>query len=209
MKRYIPLLITLISSSIYATLPQDSRRAGGIAIIPLEENSPDLFFEQKPILTTQEAGKKYAILGIPLSASTGNLTLSNNMHITVQPHQYVEQHITLQAQKYVDPNPAELARYQQEAQEQHAIYTSFTPSQFSTLPKFIVPTQGKFTQSFGKKRFFNGEARAPHSGLDIPAPIGQTVVAPASGTVVKTANYFFNGNTVLIDHGQGDRKSVV
>ncbi len=56
---------------------------------------------------------------------------------------------------------------------------------------------------FGRKRFFNGEERAPHSGLDIPAPIGQKVVAPADGVVVQTGHYFFNGQTVLIDHGQG------
>ena len=43
----------------------------------------------------------------------------------------------------------------------------------------------------------------PHSGLDIPAPIGQKVVAPADGIVVQTGDYFFNGKTVLIDHGQG------
>lgn len=50
--------------------------------------------------------------------------------------------------------------------------------------------------------FFNGEERAPHSGLDIPAPVGQKVIAPADGIVVQTGNYFFNGNTIMIDHGQ-------
>lgn len=46
------------------------------------------------------------------------------------------------------------------------------------------------------------EERAPHSGLDIPAPVGQKVIAPADGIVVQTGNYFFNGNTIMIDHGQ-------
>lgn len=75
--------------------------------------------------------------------------------------------------------------------------------QGTKFPSFIPPTAGKFSNSFGRKRFFNNEERAPHSGLDIPAPIGQKVVAPADGIVVQTGNYFFNGKTVLIDHGQG------
>ena len=75
--------------------------------------------------------------------------------------------------------------------------------QGTKFPSFIPPTAGKFSNSFGRKRFFNNEERAPHSGLDIPAPIGQKVVAPADGIVVQTGDYFFNGKTVLIDHGQG------
>lgn len=75
--------------------------------------------------------------------------------------------------------------------------------QGTKFPSFIPPKAGKFINSFGRKRFFNNEERAPHSGLDIPAPIGQKVVAPADGIVVQTGDYFFNGKTVLIDHGQG------
>ena len=75
--------------------------------------------------------------------------------------------------------------------------------QGTKFPSFIPTTAGKFSNSFGRKRFFNNEERAPHSGLDIPAPIGQKVVAPADGIVVQTGDYFFNGKTVLIDHGQG------
>ena len=66
----------------------------------------------------------------------------------------------------------------QEAKQQNDIYSSFTASSWQSMPHFIAPTSGKFSNSFGRKRFFNGEERAPHSGLDIPAPIGQKVIAP-------------------------------
>jgi len=69
--------------------------------------------------------------------------------------------------------------------------------------KFIAPVKGKKSSSFGLKRFFNKQARRPHSGMDIAAPQGTEIVAPAPGTVIESGNFFFNGNSVFIDHGQG------
>ncbi|MFT6624573.1 MAG: murein DD-endopeptidase MepM/ murein hydrolase activator NlpD, partial [Cycloclasticus sp.] len=68
---------------------------------------------------------------------------------------------------------------------------------------FILPANGRLSSPFGLKRFFNQQARNPHSGLDIAAAKGSPIFAPAGGTVIDTGHYFFNGNTVLIDHGQG------
>lgn len=190
----------------FAQLPQDSRRVGGIAVIPLSANINQVFYQHKPVLISQENGKRYAVFGIPLSATLGTLTLNTNstpIQIEVKPYPYAEQRITVKNQDYVNPNQEQLDRYAREAKEQNAIYDSFSASAWTAFPNFIRPTAGKFSNSFGRKRFFNGEARAPHSGLDIPAPVGQKVIAPADGVVVQTGNYFFNGNTVMIDHGQG------
>lgn len=166
------------------------------------------FYEQNPVLITQEQGQRYAVFGIPLSArlALGTFTLTTNttpIQFDIKPYAYAEQRLTVKNQDYVNPNQERLDRYAREAKEQNDIYTSFNPSIWTTFPSFIPPTAGKFSNSFGRKRFFNNEERAPHSGLDIPAPIGQKVVAPADGIVVQTGDYFFNGKTVLIDHGQG------
>ncbi|EFF82250.1 peptidase, M23 family [Acinetobacter haemolyticus ATCC 19194] len=192
--------------SAFAQLPQDSRRAGGIAVIPLTAETTEVFYQQKPVLITQEGTQRYAVLGIPLSTPVGQLQLTTNskpIQIEIRPYKYAEQRLTIKNQDYVNPSQAQLDRYAQEAKEQNSVYESFTTSTWKNIPNFIRPTAGKFSNSFGRKRFFNGEERAPHSGLDIPAPVGQKVVAPADGIVVQTGDYFFNGKTVLIDHGQG------
>ncbi len=69
--------------------------------------------------------------------------------------------------------------------------------------KFIKPAQGPYSSSFGLRRFFNKQPRNPHSGLDIAAEKGTPIIAPAAGVVINTGDYFFNGKTIFLDHGQG------
>lgn len=200
------VLTAFFSASQLHALPQDSRRAGGIAVIPLESNITEVKYNNQPILITQPNSRNYAIFGIPLSTPVGSIELQTNaqpIRVEIKPYKYAEQRLNVKNNDYVNPNEEQLNRYAVEAKEQNDIYSSFTKAQWTDFPQFIRPTAGKFSNSFGRKRFFNGEERAPHSGLDIPAPVGQKVVAPENGVVVATGNYFFNGNTVLIDHGQG------
>ena len=69
---------------------------------------------------------------------------------------------------------------------------------------FIVPVDGRFSSIFGLRRIYNNQKRIRrHTGLDIAAPVGTLIKSPAKGTVIRTGSYFFTGNTVFIDHGQG------
>ena len=204
-KRILILCGIFTTTQIFA-LPQDSRRAGGIAVIPLAQNVTEVKYNGQPVLLTQPNSQRYAVFGIPLSTPVGTLQLQTNaqpIQIEIQPYKYAQQRLTVKNQDYVNPQQEQLDRYAREAKEQNDIYASFTAAQSADFPHFIRPTAGKFSNSFGRKRFFNGEERAPHSGLDIPAPVGQKVVAPATGVVVGVGDYFFNGKTVLVDHGQG------
>ncbi len=69
---------------------------------------------------------------------------------------------------------------------------------------FVWPVQGPITGVFGSQRVLNGEPRRPHFGVDIAAPAGTPVVAPADGVVViADGDMYYTGGTVLIDHGHG------
>ncbi len=70
------------------------------------------------------------------------------------------------------------------------------------LDGFIWPTKGRISGVYGSQRVLNGEPRRPHFGIDIAAPTGTPVVAPASGTVtLAESDHFFTGGIVIIDHG--------
>lgn len=69
---------------------------------------------------------------------------------------------------------------------------------------FLWPVQGRVSASYGAQRILNGEAKKPHYGVDIAAPTGTPVVAPADGVVTLADTHMhFEGSLVLIDHGQG------
>jgi murein DD-endopeptidase MepM/ murein hydrolase activator NlpD len=66
-------------------------------------------------------------------------------------------------------------------------------------PLAVLPEGGRF----GARRIFNGEPRSPHGGTDFRAATGTTVFAPAAGVVAVSADHYFAGQSVYIDHGDG------
>lgn len=208
------VFLSTLACSVFA-LPEENRVAGGIALIPLPEYAPQevqVFFRDMQVPVIIENNSRTAVIGIPLTMPVGqaNITLTakdfiDSLTFDVVNKDYPEQRITLKDSSKVSPNEEALARYAREAAEQKAVYQTFTPvaPTLASWPYFQLPTKGAFSSPFGLKRFFNGEARDPHSGLDIAAAEGKTVYAPADGTVIQTGDYFFNGRTVMINHGQG------
>ncbi|MES2918573.1 MAG: peptidoglycan DD-metalloendopeptidase family protein [Pseudomonadota bacterium] len=197
-------------------LPAPAPVPGGLAVLPVPEYLPEPLaarFAGLPVFIARDAGARHLVVGIPLATVPGEMAVDivdartqaplETLRFSVQGKAYPEQRITLAADsKHVHPGPEELARYEREAREQQSAYRVFAATA-AAWPAFVPPTAGEPNPSFGRKRFFNGEERQPHLGMDIAAPEGQDVVAPAAGKVLLTGDYFFNGHTVLIDHGQG------
>jgi len=72
------------------------------------------------------------------------------------------------------------------------------------LETFIWPTMGRISGVYGSQRVLNGQARRPHFGVDVAAPTGTNVVAPASGIITLAhKDMFFSGGTIILDHGHG------
>ncbi|MFQ2275431.1 peptidoglycan DD-metalloendopeptidase family protein [Aeromonas hydrophila] len=182
---------------------------GGVAVVALgsEAQAPTARYQGKPVLVVREEGKRWiAIVGIPLKSQPGahQLQVSDGrtLGFTVGTKHYREQHIKLKNSRQVNPLAEDMTRINRELAEQTRAYQTFSPTLPSNL-LFDKPVDGPLSSPFGLRRFFNGEERNPHSGLDFAVGAGTPIKSPAAGKVILIGNYFFNGNTVFVDHGQG------
>ena len=179
---------------------------GGVAILILPgKAAPRATYRGEPVLVRPSAKGWQAVVGIPLSAKAGTDVLEVDgraVPFTIHPKRYPEQRLQLKDQRKVTPNAEDEARILREQALMAPAWKAW-PEGFVPSLRFRQPTPGGLTSSFGLRRVFNGEPRAPHSGLDIKAPAGQAVRAPAAGVVVLTGDFFFSGNAVFLAHGEG------
>ncbi|MFQ6006493.1 MAG: peptidoglycan DD-metalloendopeptidase family protein [Woeseia sp.] len=193
-------------------MPVHAPRPGGLAVITLSadtEATPVVIFENRRALVLRRDGAWVAVIGIPLNQAPGTATASvridgqaiSTIEFDVKPHAYREQRLAV-SRGYVDLSEGQLDRVGRERKIIDAALNNWRDQALSEL-SLIQPVAGRRSSSFGLRRFFNEQPRSPHKGMDIAADTGTPVVAPGDGTVTATGAYFFNGNTVIIDHGQG------
>jgi murein DD-endopeptidase MepM/ murein hydrolase activator NlpD len=192
-------------------LPRIAAVPGGVARLDLgpAPDAPRATVDGRRALVVRDGANWVALVGIGLQAPAGTAVPvqvtdaagSRELAVRVQPKQYATQQLKV-APKHVQLSADDLARHEREREHLRQVLQHWSEGPPATL-RLRTPAPGRRSSSFGLRRVFNGEARNPHNGMDIAAPTGTRVAVAAGGEVIDTGDYFFNGNTVIVDHGQG------
>lgn len=207
------LLLLLPSFALASITVKNTPIPGGIVVFDFESNhsNPKAFYRTIPLYTQRIKDDHWqALLGIPLMQKIGKKSITikdfstRTLEAEIKAYNYKEQHITLKGKKkkYVDPNLAHMDRIKKERPVLAKARLLFSDKILSD-GLFIRPVEGVTTSPFGLKRFYNGQARRGHTGLDYAGATGTPIKAPADGKVILAGKYFFNGNAIFLDHGQG------
>ena len=198
-------------------LPIEQLTPGGIALIDISDSyqpGSKVFFNSKRVKVIQRSTGPVAIVGIPLSASTGVTTLTvrpavssgdqsvSTRNFILQQADYPTEQLTIADTNKVSPNTSSLKRIKQERVAINQALRNWQADEIDHR-QMLMPVAGRLSSEFGHRRIINGQPRKPHSGIDIAAPTGTDVVAPAGGIISAVGHYFFNGATLFIDHGEG------
>ncbi len=202
-----------LSPALALQLPENHAVPGGIAVIKLAggNRAPRAFFKHKPVMViSDDKGIFAALVGLPLTTKPGQQTLevrdasgkTRQVTFTVTHRDYQRQYITLKNKRMVNPEKRDMVRIGKEQKRIRKALANWSPTLPETL-QLDLPVKGPVSSTFGLRRFFNKQPRKPHSGLDLAAAEGTPVKAPSGGRIIDTGKFFFNGNTVFIDHGEG------
>ena len=179
---------------------------GGIYRWSPPAGASDLRFNGRPVLVRSTE----ALVGIPLSQPLGTAEITYKVGEQIRSHSfkvndkaYTEQHITLKNREMVNPNSDQLARIRRESSRQRALYLAFSDRE-PPQNGFLQPLEGRVSSLFGHRRFFNGQPRNPHSGLDIAAPAGTEIRAPAAAEVTLVDHLYYNGKTIFGSRPRSD-----
>ncbi|HEY6242257.1 MAG TPA: peptidoglycan DD-metalloendopeptidase family protein [Burkholderiales bacterium] len=205
--------LAAVASTTGGSLPRPAPVPGGVAIVCVgraSDPAPRVAFDAQRVLVMRAGNFWEAVVGLPLGTQPGARELTvlegeqdaRMIPFDVGAHDYETQRITLANRRMVEPERADLRRIEREQEAIVRAFATWSDSAPESLG-FVLPTTGRISSTFGLRRIFNDEPRQPHSGLDIAASEGTPIVAPAAGTVIETGEYFFNGNSVFVDHGQG------
>ena len=192
------------------TVPQGS--AFGIWVV---SDEPDTFAQIRwrkkhvrvPLIHDGTTWKGSVMLPMPLEGDEP-LTIQAKSNkatarIAVRPAPVAWKKQELQVEpKYVNPPDDQAARIKNESRTSRAVLDTVSPERYWHLP-FVRPVPGDLSSHFGEQRVFNGEPRSRHRGVDLRGETGPPILAMSAGKVVIAADFYFSGNVVYIDHGQG------
>jgi len=204
-------IASLVASAGAGAAPPHSPWPGGIGVVSIAgDERPVVTYDDRQALVVRDDGGWIALLGIPLDLEAPGVlratvrspaAAARPLEIEVRENAYREQRLSV-SREYVDPDPAQLERIFAERDVIDAALSNWRDVPLESV-EFAVPVAGPRSSSFGLRRFYNDQPRSPHKGMDIAANAGTPIAAPLGGIVTVTGDFFFNGNTVIVDHGQG------
>src|SRR5262245_46933933 len=195
------LAAAALAASPTAQFPRASSVPGGVARVRLgaAPHPPRARVGGTRVLVVRDGAEWIALVGIALSAKPGSRLRVEaergdgtvaSYEVTVAPKEYSSQHLKVPPGQ-VELSPEDLARYERERAHLSGVLKTFTEDAPSTLA-MVQPAAGTRSSSFGRRRYFNGQARNPHGGMDIAAPVGAPVLAAGTGRVIDIGDYFFS-----------------
>ncbi len=201
-----------ISSGI---VPKQANVPGGVVVINLNfqsEQPPIVLYQGQRTLVLpdpQNAKNWLTVVGIPLTAKLGTNEIQINSEqqnfsrtFEVKEKKYKQEKLFFADAKKVQPDEADLPLISAQYLETIATYNVWEYKPLDSL-KLKLPVKGRKSSPFGLSRIINNVPKDPHSGLDIAAPLGTAVHAAKAGKVINVGKFYFSGNIVFVDHGQG------
>jgi murein DD-endopeptidase MepM/ murein hydrolase activator NlpD len=192
-------------------LPRTSAVPGGVVVLPIDapaDARPVATLDGARAMVLRDGERWVVVVGIPLGTQPGRLELVVNrgtgterLGIDVVDKKYDVQKLKV-APSQVDLSKRDLERVESEKKRIRKALDAYTDRAPATL-LLVQPVPGERSSSYGLRRFFNDQPRSPHTGMDIAASAGTPIKAAAAGKVADVGDYFFNGNTVILDHGSG------
>jgi murein DD-endopeptidase MepM/ murein hydrolase activator NlpD len=152
-------------------------------------------------VTFETTPGKYALALAAERAAKTPLTLTRTFAVARAKYPQIKSHLTVE-KKFTEPSPEQQEQIAEGVKIKQEFLSRVTPTR-EWDGTFAAPADAAISDVYGSQRIFNGEAQRPHWGLDFRVPTGTPVAAMNSGTVLLARFLYFEGNCVVIDHGQG------
>ena len=188
------LLVILVLFSYQLNANEISGTSGDVIAVMTDEGEVNA-------LSYKYNQSEYLILGLPYVYQT-SVKKIGDIDVEVRYKNFGESRITIKDLSKVDLNQEDRERANAEALLISAALQSYDKT-ISPSFNFKNPVIGIISSRYGKKRYINEKPRSPHLALDIAANLGVAVSAPLKGRVILTGNFFYTGNTIILDHGFG------
>ena len=160
-----------------------------------------------------EPGRFTALLGIDLEAKPGpakfhlkaitrnGLSRESDITLRVKAKSFPQEDFSV-APQFDQLTPEVLERVRQEQQQFARAFATSVPAPLWER-SFMMPVSMDVSSPFGYRRVINGTPRAPHTGVDLRAPMATEVAAANNGRVALVGDFFFSGKSIVLDHGGG------